>query len=276
MNTLEIKFHEEETHVESHWDNADREFLRYQKPLDRLRDFDYKHLPPIDFQIRVGGENVLKRTKLDKLGDRLGLIYGNNVSSIQKVRLTPWIAMHRMMHMIQCQVGHFKNLGVFDEYDQAIHLIMSAYGVEPFNPTQTYWQLIDNAMPTVPIPTNVPPHYFNQHGPQGWCLEARVLNEVFYAVFTMRSARKRLLSMTQEIAAESFAQFFIEGAVRLNPFPEEIRVPWEKSGYGKYPNKVVYTPRKRVHDIDHEEVAGLMNNAFGKLAAELPGKILAF
>lgn len=270
MNTLKIEFHEDEKRTNSYWDEADREFLRHQKPLNRLRDFDYKHLPPIDFCIRVGGENLCDRANLTKSGDRLGLVYGNNASSIQKVRLTPWIAMHRMMHMIQTKVGHFKKLGVLDEYDQAIRLIMSAYSVEPVRPDQTCWQLVHSAIPATMNHSPKPPHLHNDKGPQGKFLDALVLNEIFYTVFTMRSARKRLLSMTEEITAESLAQFFIEGAVRLNPFPEEILVPWNKNG------EVIHTVRQCVHDIDHEEVAGLMNSAFGKLAAELPGKILAF
>ena len=79
----------------------------------------------------------------------------------------------------------------------------------------------------------------------------------------MKSARNGLLSSSEEIASELFAQYNMQGYVSLNQFPNQI-------AYKVYDTNHVM--QKRHNDFDHVEFESLVNTAFSNLVKFMLGK----
>lgn len=224
------------------WTATDLAFLQSKRSINRLRQAKFHHLPDVHIVIEIGekfGSDRKRDPEFEEPG-KVVFIYRNNVNDKRtKKMLTPWIAAHRVMHAIQGRKAILDirdNQDVLEDYNRAIRLLHAAYGFE--SSRCDMWGL-----------------YWNL--PRG-TKEFNAWQELCYQVFTMRSARTRGWPFAEEATAETFAQYLITGRVTLNELPQRVGVL----------NKVTATTAKEIED--------LINSAYAKLTAAMPGQVFAF
>ena len=226
------------------WTQTDLTFLQSERSINRLRQVKFHHLPNVHIVIEIGEKfgSDRKRDPEFKEPGKVVFVYRNNVNNKQtKKMLTPWIAAHRVMHAIQGRKAILDikdNQNVFDDYDKAMRLLLETYGIK--STARYFWDL------NWGVPTSGPT--FNMDD----------LQELFYQICTMRSARKREWPFVEEATAETFAQYLITGRVTLNDLPLQVGTL----------KKVTATTAKEIED--------LINSAYAKLTAAMPGQVFAF
>lgn len=252
------------------WTEADRKYLDSKKSIARLESFQYKNFPVrlimnIMIDHKAGGKETNSAVK-----DAITFNFRNNVSALYKCVLTPWMAMHRVFHMVQADPGFAdvrsrrdsrdQVLVALREFDIAFRMLGEAYGLD-YAKDKQFWNILRSSFP------------YNENNSY---LHCGLWNELLYSICTFRSARKRMMSFSVEVAPELFAQYTVTGSIKFNPLPDTLSTKDQAPPMRMNPDYVEILTVDRKHDVDMEQVAALIESAFDKLIALMPGKQLSF
>ena len=148
------------------------------------------------------------------------IIAGNDTSSNNQQRLTPWTIIHRLSHAFDEGqfTDHLRTMPCVRIYNQAREGLMD--------------QLRDIAEKGYHWPWSEPEDY-NWTKPTPWMRTFRgdmdgpfgeLMKQLFYALGTMKSARDRSHRNPYDTIDEWFAQLMMTGDIKLNPMPNTIHI----------------------------------------------------
>lgn len=191
----------------------DRDLLTNPRAIQKIKDYFSKTEFDFDFWF-VNSAKANKHTEVGQVDpnfpimelgiedfthspDAITIVFTNNKGDMRKP-MTAWIIAHRMGHAA-------RRIQAYEYFQQETLSGLRQLAKEFYNLT---------------IETN--------YGYVSKPLEEKKLSRLFYAIGTMKSARDRNLPRPYEIFHELFAQYLIQGSVKLNPPPDAINLGTEK------------------------------------------------
>lgn len=215
------------------WRNWDIEFLQNQKAMDKTRrglsnlKYNFNILVRVRRQ-RESAEDVLD--KIDRKPDAINVVYTNNVTTDQNwIPMTPWIMAHRIGHALISAATVFDDPSytTLDGPEAQLFVDLEDLYVDAFKGLP----ILDFRMAAYDRRKSIAA-YIRQHKEFTSMSGVGTYHVGFMAthLFTMKSARERMISNELDVFAEAFAQFLITGQFRMNR--------WAESGLAEMTNTV--------------------------------------
>lgn len=273
------------------WRSWDIEFLQNPKAMDKTRrglsdlEYNFNILLRVRRQ-REGAEDVLD--KIDCKPNAINVVYTNNVTTEQNwIPMTPWIMAHRIGHTLISAPAVFKdpNYSTLDGPEAQLFVDLEDLYVDAFKgPMDAEHKMLTyDSRKTIAA-------YVRQHK-EFTCMSGVGTYHVGFIathLFTMKSARERMISNELDIFAEAFAQFLITGRFRMNRWAEsglaEMKNtaeskshPCSQTKWGEY-LKLALKLRISPEEFDAKVAAieAEANRRMKELAGRLVGTTVAF
>lgn len=273
------------------WRTWDLEFFQNQKAMSKtrrgLQDLAYN----FNILLRVHRQREKSQdavTKIDLDAQAINVVYTNNVTTEHNwIPMTPWIMAHRLAHAL------ISAPTVFDDSEYTTLHGPEAYLFETLEDlfVDAFQGPLSSEFKMATQDSRKKVADYIRKNKQFSCMsgvDPKGVGFMATHLFTMKSARERMISNELDIFAEAFAQFLITGRFRMNRWAksglselkhsrESVSHPSSQTKWGDYlnvPLALHISPEE--FDSKVAVIEAEANRRMKELADRLVGKVVAF